>query len=150
MDLNLTDSEIASFSSFRSLAILAIRVLSATMLAKLPIKSFLTSVIVIGGITRFASPLANDYPALVMILIAFGISYGATAILGNTLVAMNSTRENRGAANSLYNLSSSLGSMTLIVTTPLAETQGLNPVFVIGGIATFMSILPMFIPRKHA
>ena len=149
MDLNLTDSEIASFSIFRSLAILAIRVLSATMLAKLPIKPFLTSVIVLGGITRFVSPLANDYPALVMVLFASGISYGATAILGNTLVAMNSARENRGAANSLYNLSSSLGSIMLIFTTSLAETQGLTPVFIIGGIAAFMSILPMFIPRKQ-
>jgi len=145
VELNLSNAEVASFSIYRNLAIMLIRFSSATFLKRLPIRSFLVSVIVIGGLTAFAAPLANSYFVIVFLLFLSGLSYGATAILGNTLVIYHSTAEHRGIANSLYNLSQSVGNVMKIVTSPIAEIFGLAFVFVIGGISGLIAaLLPLF------
>ena len=142
VDLQLTNAEVASFSFYRSLAIMIIRFSTATFLIKLPKRQFLISVLLLGGITSFLAPLANNYLLIVLIFFFSGISYGATSILGNTLVSNISTPENRGIANSLYNLAQSTGNITKLVTTPIADSLGLTYVFIIGGIAGFTSAIP--------
>jgi MFS family permease len=142
VELNLSNAAVASFSIYRNLAIMLIRFSSATFLKRLPIRSFLVSVIVIGGLTTFAAPLANSYFVIVFLLFLSGLSYGATAILGNTLVIYHSTAQHRGIANSLYNLSQSVGNVMKIVTSPIAEIFGLAVVFAIGGICGLIAALP--------
>ena len=142
VELNLSNAEIISFSVYRSLAILIIRLSSATFLARLPIRPFLISVILIGGITTLVSSLVSNYLLIVLILFLSGVSYGATAILGNILVSKISTGENRGVANSLYNLSQSTGNITKLLTPPIADILGLTSVFIVGGVCGLIAVIP--------
>lgn len=147
VDLQLSNAEVASFSFYRSLAIMLIRFSSATFLIKLSKRPFLITVLLLGGITSLVSPFANNYILIVIIFFVSGISYGATSILGNTLVANISTPENRGIANSLYNLAQSTGNITKLVTTPIADIFGLTYVFIIGGIVGLTSAIPPLLKK---
>jgi len=147
VDLQLSNAEVASFSFYRSLAIMLIRFSSATFLIKLSKRPFLIIVLLLGGITSLVSPFANNYILIVIIFFVSGISYGATSILGNTLVANISTPENRGIANSLYNLAQSTGNITKLVTTPIADIFGLTYVFIIGGIVGLTSAIPPLLKK---
>ncbi|UCH01331.1 MAG: MFS transporter [Candidatus Bathyarchaeota archaeon] len=138
--LGLSNAEVASFATYRNLGIMIIRLSSATLLTRVSIKPFILFALAIGGISSLASSMAYNYYFIVLILFLAGISYGATAILGNTLVIQNSTTENRGVANSLYNVAQSSGNITNILTSPIADTLGLIPVFLLGGIICFGSI----------
>jgi MFS family permease len=109
---------------------------------RLPKRPFLISVLLLGGITSLIAPFANNYILIVVIFFFSGISYGATSILGNTLVSNISTPENRGIANSLYNLAQSTGNITKLITTPIADILGLTYVFLIGGIVGLTSAIP--------
>jgi hypothetical protein len=53
-DLNLTNVEIASFTTYHSLAVFIIRLSSATFLTKVSIKRYLLSALALGGIISFA------------------------------------------------------------------------------------------------
>jgi len=142
VDLHLSAAEVASFSFYRSFAMMLIRFSSATILIRLPKRPFLISVLLLGGVTCLASPFATEYILIVVIFFLSGISYGATSILGNTLISNISTPENRGLANSLYNLAQSTGNITKLVTTPIADIFGLAYVFFIGGIVGLISAIP--------
>jgi MFS family permease len=134
--------EVASFSFYRSLAIMLIRLSSATFLIRLSTRPFLISVLLLGGITSLVSPFANNYLLIVVIFFLSGLSYGATSILGSTLVSNLSTPENRGIANSLYNLAQSTGNITKLVTSPIADLFGLTYVFFFGGLVGLLSAIP--------
>ncbi len=124
-----------------------IRFSSATFLMRLPTRPFLISVLLLGGVTSLVSPYANEYILIVIIFFLSGISYGATSILGSTLVSDISTPENRGLANSLYNLAQSTGNITKLVTSPIADIFGLAYVFFIGGIAGLISAIPPILKK---
>jgi len=145
--LSLSDAEIASFATFRSLAIMLIRFSAATFLTRVPIRAFLVSALALGGVTGLITPLASSYLPIVLVLFLSGASFGATMILGSTLVAMNSTARNRGIANSLYNISQSTGNLTKILTTPLVDSLGFAPVFLLGGVTALMSTAPILLRR---
>jgi MFS family permease len=142
VDLQLSNAEVASFSFYRSLAIMLIRLSSATFLIRLSTRPFLISVLLLGGITSLVSPFANNYLLIVVIFFLSGLSYGATSILGSTLVSNISTPENRGIANSLYNLAQSTGNITKLVTSPIADIFGLTSVFFFGGLVGLLSAIP--------
>ncbi|MCW4037679.1 MAG: MFS transporter [Candidatus Bathyarchaeota archaeon] len=142
VDLQLSNAEVASFSFYRSLAIMLIRLSSATFLIRLSTRPFLISVLLLGGITSLVSPFANNYILIVVIFFLSGLSYGATSILGSTLVSNISTPENRGIANSLYNLAQSTGNITKLVTSPIADIFGLTYVFFFGGLMGLLSAIP--------
>jgi MFS family permease len=142
VDLQLSNAEVASFSFYRSLAIMLIRLSSATFLIRLSTRPFLISVLLLGGITSLVSPFANNYLLIVVIFFLSGLSYGATSILGSTLVSNISTPENRGIANSLYNLAQSTGNITKLVTSPIADIFGLTYVFFFGGLMGLFSAIP--------
>ncbi|MCK5403559.1 MFS transporter, partial [Candidatus Bathyarchaeota archaeon] len=146
-DLNLTNVEIASFTAYHSCAVLLIRISSATFLTKVPIRRYLISALAIGGIISFAVIYANNYISLILIMFLSGISYGAIAILGSTIVARNSSSENRGIANSLYNLAQSTSPIVLLFTTPLIDIYGFTSIFLIGGIIGLISIIPTFLQK---
>ena len=146
-DLNLTNVEIASFTAYHSCAVLLIRISSTTFLTKVPIKRYLISALAIGGIISFAVIYANNYISLILIMFLSGISYGAIAILGSTIVARNSSSENRGIANSLYNFAQSTSPIVLLFTTPLIDIYGFTPIFLIGGIIGLTSIIPTFLQK---
>jgi MFS family permease len=147
IDLNLSAAEVASFSSFRSLAIMLIRFSSVTYLTKIPIKIFLIFLLALNGITGLASPFAQDYFTIVLLLFMTGISFGAVRILSTTLVAKSSTHENRGIANSLLDVGQATGNFTKILTSPIADSLGLSPVFILGGFVGLLSIIPILVRK---
>lgn len=138
----LSNAEVASFSTYRSLAIMLIRLSSATFLNRAPIRLFLPLSLTLGGVACLAAPLARNYLSMVLIIFLFGISFGAVRILSSTLVAKNSTPENRGIANSLLNVAMSTGNITQIFTSPIATSLGFTPVFILGGLTALTSIIP--------
>jgi len=149
IDLNLSEAEVASFSSFRSLAIMLIRFSSATYLTKIPIRIFLIFLLALNGITGLASPFAQDYLTIVLLLFMTGISFGAVRILSTTLVAKSSTQENRGIANSLLDVGQASGSFTKILTSPIADSLGLSAVFILGGFIGLLAIIPVLLRKME-
>ena len=142
VNLNLTNAEVVSFNTYRNLGIMLIRLSSATFLARVPITPFLLSVLGLGGLTGFLTPFATSYMSIVLILFLVGVSFGAFRVLTTALVAYISASENRGIANSLLDLSKSTGNIMKILTSSMAENLGLVPVFILGGITCFSTIIP--------
>lgn len=148
VDLDLSDAEIASFAIYRSLAIMLIRFSATTFFARASIRLFLLSALTVGGITGLATPFANNYLSIVLILFFSGVSFGATMILGGTLVATDSTSRNRGVANSLYNAAQSAGNIIKILTSPIADNLGLAIVFLLGGVTALIATIPVLLRKS--
>lgn len=142
VNLNLTNAEIVSFDTYRNLGVLLIRFSTATFLTRVPINPFLLTVLALGGLTGFLTPFATNYASIIPVLFLIGISFGAFRILSTTLAANNSVPENRGVANSLLDLSGSTGNLTNILTTSIAQNFGIVPVFILGGLTCFSTIIP--------
>ena len=149
VDLNFSNAEIASLSVYRSFAIMLIRLSSATFLARVSIKPFLFSVLALGGVTSLFAPLAGNYSSIVLLFFFMGVSFGAVRILITTIIAKNSKPENRGVANSLLNIGQSAGNLTKIATSPIADTYGLDPVFLLGGVIGLIAIIPIILPKVY-
>jgi MFS family permease len=149
INLGLSNAEVASFSAYRNLAVMLIRFSSATFLTGIPIAPFLVSVVVLGGIAGLMSPFANDYTSIVSVIFFSGVSYGAVRILTSVLVADNSTPKNRGVANSVFQLAMGTGRITNIFTTPIVETLGYAPTFILGGTIGLVAALPILRSRAH-
>ena len=149
VDLNFSNAEIASLSVYRSFAIMLIRLSSATFLARVSIKPYLLSVIALGGVTSLLAPLAGNYSSIVLLFFLMGVSFGAVRILITTIIAKNSNPENRGVANSLLNIGQSAGNLTKIATSPIADTYGLDPVFLLGGVIGLIAIIPIILPKVY-
>jgi MFS family permease len=149
VDLNLSNAEVASLSLYRSLAIMLIRLSSATFLTRVSIRPFLLSVLMLGGVTSLLAPLAGSYPSIVLLFFLLGVSFGAVRILITTVIAKNSKPENRGVANSLLNIGQSTGNLTKITTSPIADTFGLTSVFLLGGVIGLVAIIPIVLPKVY-
>ncbi len=147
VDLALSNAEVASLSVYRNFAIMLIRLSSAAFLSRLSIRPFLLTVLLLGGLTNLASPLADTYSTIVLLFFFSGVSFGAVMILSNTLVAQNARPETRGVANSLLNVGQSSGNLLKILTSSLAETLGLAPVFLLGGVCGLASIFPILLTK---
>jgi MFS family permease len=145
--LNLSDGEIASFSIYRNIAIMIIRLSTATVLTRVPNRYFFLFALTLGGVTSLASLFAHDYLMLIIILFLSGISYGATAILGNIYVAKTSSHANRGIANSIYNTAQGIGNITKIITAPIVDSIGLWAVFLLGGVTALTSTVPVLLKK---
>lgn len=141
--VGLSDPMIASFSSYRNLGIMLIRLSSITILARLSTKRLLTLVLVLGGIAGLGVPYTGSYPELVSLMFLYGTSFGATILLGSRIVAEVSEPSNRGVANSINSLAQSSGTMSQLLTTPMAENLGLMPVFTLGGSLSILSVIPI-------
>jgi len=133
-----------------------IRFSSATFLSRIPITPFLISVLALAGITGFASSFVNNYISMVMILFLSSISFGAVRILSTTIVAKNSTPENRGVANSLLDVSQAIGNyviysellshnLTKILTSSAVADGNLGSVFILGGVTGLSAIIPVIL-----
>ena len=96
------------------------------------------------------TPIANSYITLTGITFLYGVSFGATMVLGYTLVTSDSTPSSRGTANAIYSVFQSIGSLAVVFTSSLAETVGLAPVFLIGGVAALLSIIPIFLRKTRS
>ncbi len=142
LNLGLSDAQIASFSTYRNLGVMLIRLSLATILTGSSISVFLVFVLVLGGLAGLLVSFATNYTFMVLILFIVGVSFGAFRILTSTLVANNSVPENRGLANSLLNFSQSTGNLVNIFTSSLVETYGLIPVFLLGGFTCLSAIIP--------
>jgi ACDE family multidrug resistance protein len=149
VDLQLSDAEVSSLSTFRSAGVMLIRFSSTTFLLGVSMKLFLLSMLALGGITSLTMPLANDYLSISLLAFIYGISFGATMSLGSAFVAADSTPQNRGIANSLYNAAQASGNILKVFTSSIAETMGLTPVFIMSGITTFMAMIPISLRKKR-
>jgi len=149
LELNLSDAEVSSLSVYRNLAVVLIRFSCATILTRIPTIILLVSTLCIGGISGLAAPFADSYLYLILIRSMNGICHGATMSLGSTLVAGETKTENRGVANSLYNVAQSTGGIMNVLTSPIAENQGLIPVFILGGISALLAALPVPLTRRR-
>jgi MFS family permease len=142
VDLNLSDAEIASLSTFRNLAVMLIRLTGATFLAKVSMKRFLLTAIILGGINSVLIPLHNSYFPMVFSIFLAGLSYGAVMSLGSTLISISSTLENRGIANSIYMAANGMGRIVNMITTPIAEMYGNATLFLVGGTCAVIALFP--------
>lgn len=148
LNLNLSTAEIASISTFRSIAVMIIRFSSATILTKFSNKKVLLSAILLGGVTGIATFFASDYLSIIIIMFFTGLSYGVVLSLGSSIISINSTPKNRGIANSLHMATMGVGNITKMVTTPIVDALGVSIIFVIGGITALSSAIPVIFKKS--
>lgn len=148
LSLNLSTAEIASISTFRSIAVMIIRFSSATILTKFSNKKVLLSAILLGGVTGIATFFASDYLSIIIIMFFTGLSYGVVLSLGSSIISINSTPKNRGIANSLHMATMGVGNITKMVTTPIVDALGVSIIFVIGGITALSSAIPVIFKKS--
>jgi MFS family permease len=146
--LLLSDAEVASFSVFGNLAVMIMRFVSASFVTRIQSGKTLLTMQIMGGTAGLLCVFANSYVSIIIILFISGISYGGNRILESVLVANNSRPENRGVANSLQNVSVSIGAMTKIFTTPIVDLLGYAPTFLVGGIVGFAAMIPPLAHRR--
>jgi MFS family permease len=149
VDLELSDAEVSSLSTFRSAGVMLIRFSSTTFLLGVSMKLFLLSMLGLGGITSLIMPFASDYLLISVLAFIYGISFGATMSLGSAFVAADSTPQNRGIANSIYNAAQASGNILKVFTASVADTLGLTPVFIMSGITAFIAMIPISLRKKH-
>jgi hypothetical protein len=70
-------------------------------------------------------------------------------ILGASLVAAESKPGNKGVAQSVYNMAQGMSDVARLATSSMAESSGLTPVFLMGGIAALASAAPILSWEKH-
>ena len=143
LDLNLSDAEIASFSTYRSLSNMLIRFFLATILTRFPIGLLYLTGLTLGGIVSLACVFAPNYLSIALILFFSGMANGLQAVSKNTLTARKSTARNRGVANSLSHLSESIAHISTTHTSPIAYELGLTPVFLISGMTALLATTPL-------
>jgi len=143
MDLDLSDGQVASLSTYHSTGILVIRLLSATLLTRAPFNTLLYTFLALGGVAGLTAISANNYYTLTIAIVISGLSYGAVRILGATDIAKQTTPKNRGLANSLYNVSISAGDIIRTFTAPIADLFGTNPIFMLATITALASTIPV-------
>lgn len=149
VDLLLSDAEVSSLSTFRSAGVMLIRFSSTTFLLGVSMKLFLLTMLALGGITSLMMPFAGDYISIGFLAFVYGISFGATMSLGSAFVAADSTPQNRGIANSIYNAAQATGNIFKVFTSSMAETMGLTPVFIMSGITAFVAMIPISLRKKR-
>ena len=145
--LLLSDAEVASFSIFGNLAVMVMRFVSASFVTRIQSGKTLLTMQFMGGMAGILCIFANSYISIILILFISGLSYGGNRILESVLVANNSRPQNRGVANSLQNVSVSIGGMAKILTTPIVDFLGFAPTFLVGGIMGLAALIPPLIHR---
>lgn len=147
VDLNLSNAEVASVDIFSNLATFIIRLLSATLLTRIPFRPTIISFMVLGGATGLVSIFADSYLFIALIFFLQGISYGATRTMQNVLVANVTSPENRGVANSINQLFMSTATFTNILTTPIVDALGFPSMFILAGIAALVAAVPPLVRK---
>ena len=145
--LLLSDAEVASFSVFGNLAVMIMRFVSASFVTRIQSGKTLLTMQLMGGVAGILCIFANSYVSIIMILFLSGLSYGGNRVLESVLVANNSRPQNRGVANSLQNVSVSIGGMAKILTTPVVDFLGFAPTFLVGGIVGFAALIPPLVHK---
>ncbi len=147
LNLGLSDADIASLSTYRSLGNMLVRFLLTTFLAKVSVESILWSGLLLGGASGIATIFCADYLSLSVITFVCGVSFGAKMITAHTVVTRNSSSMNRGVANGLYSIFQSSGNVTKLLTSPVEGAYGVVPVFLLGGVVAFASVVPVVVRR---
>jgi len=148
VNLNLSNAEISSLTFYRNIAVILIRFSSATFLNKVSMNVLFISFLALGGISGLSAPLADNYLSIGLTHFLSGASYGGIRVLETTFIAQESEPSNRGIANSLCDTVKSTGRILNILTSSIAETKGLIPVFIIGAVSTLTAILPAYYRRR--
>lgn len=149
INLHLSNAEIASMTIYRSLAVMAIRFLTPYIVKQISVNPLLTLALALGGTASLAPLATNNYMSVVLLMLTSGLSFGAFQNLTVAIVSNFSSSENRGTANSLYYIMVGIGGLSKIFTTPIVDKMGFNPVFILGSLSAFASILPFLFYRKR-
>jgi MFS family permease len=147
LTLQLSTAEIASISTFRSIAVMIIRFSAAAILSKFSDNTVLLSAIFLGGITGISTYFASNYLSIIIIMFLSGLSYGIILTIGSSIISIHSTPKNRGIANSLHMATFGIGNITKMITTPIADVFGISTIFIVGGITAFSSALPVLLTK---
>jgi MFS family permease len=142
-----SDAAISSLALAHSCAIILMRLLMVSSRFTISPRRLLMILIVMAGVSSFVTPLSHQYVSFMIIQLGYGASFGGIVIVSSHLVADNTTRDNRGVANAFLNLAQSTGNITKLLTTPIAESDGLSTVFLISGICAVSSLLPLWMIR---
>jgi MFS family permease len=149
VNLNFTAAQISSISSFRNLAIMLMRFAIPLILLKVPSIQLFSLGLLLGGASGIAPVFMNNYAVSTIIMFTSGLSYGIVFTLASIFTAEWSTSENRGVANSLVTLTRGVSFMVRMATTPIANTMGFDVLFILSGLTSFLSLLPIVALRRQ-
>jgi MFS family permease len=139
--LLLSDSQVASISTFRSLAILLFRLFSNEIFGRIRYKKLIMSMLAASSLALFAFPYSPDYLTLLALSFTFGLCFGGLNLMGAVVTSTVADENNRGAAQAVNALSSASGQLAPVIMAPIAETQGISSVFSIGALLPIFGIL---------
>jgi MFS family permease len=147
LTLNLTDAEASSLSLYRNIAVMMMRLSAATFLSRVRALPLLVFALASGGLSSLLAAFAGSYIMISLVELASGMAHGVVAILGASLVAVESKPGNRDVAQSIYNMAQGMSNVARLATTSIVGGLGLTSVFLMGGIAALTSAATI-LPRE--
>jgi len=142
-ELFLSDSLVASLEMFRSLLILMVRFFMQQILSKITHKKLLILMLTTAFIAGLSIPYMTGYYSLIPIAMAFGMCFGVISVICALIISSVSTPTNRGLANSIHSLTTSTGMFAPLAMTPIAESWGVNSVFIISALLPLTAVPPI-------
>jgi len=142
-ELFLSDSLVASLSTFRSLLIMTVRFFMQSILTRMSHKRLLIIMLTTSTVAGFLIPYATGYYSLIPFAMIFGMCFGTISVVCALIISSVSTPTNRGLANSIHSLTTSTGMFAPLAMTPIAETWGVNSVFTTSAFLPLIAIPPI-------
>jgi MFS family permease len=142
-ELSLSDSLVASLSTFRSLLILMVRFFMQSILTRISHKRLLIIMLTTSVVAGFVIPYATGYYSLIPLAMTFGLCFGTISVICALIISSVSNPSNRGLANSIHSLTTSTGMFAPLAMTPIAETWGINSVFTTSAFLPLIAIPPI-------
>lgn len=140
-ELLLSDSQVASLVTFRSLAILLFRLFSNEIFSRIGYKKLTMLMLALNSLAIFAIPHSPGYQILLAIQLVLGLCFGCLNLMGTIVTSVVADESNRGVAHAVNSLASASGQLTPVIMAPIAETLGISSVFNIGALLPILGIL---------
>jgi MFS family permease len=141
--LFLSDSLVASLSTFRSLLIMIVRFFMQSILTKISHKRLLLIMLTTSTVAGFLIPYTIGYYSLIPLAMAFGMCFGTISVVCALIISSVSTPTNRGLANSIHSLTTSTGMFAPLAMTPIAEMWGVASVFTTSAFLPLIAVPPI-------
>jgi MFS family permease len=142
-ELFLSDSLVASLSTFRSLLIMTVRFFMQSILTRISHKRLLLIMLTTSTVAGVLIPYTTGYYSLVPFAMIFGMCFGTISVVCALIISSVSTPTNRGLANSIHSLTTSTGMFAPLAMTPIAETWGVDSVFTTSAFLPLIAIPPI-------
>ena len=142
-ELTLSDSLVASLSTFRSLLIMTVRFFIQSILIRISHKRLLLIMLVTSTVAGFMIPYAKGYYSLIPLAMTFGMCFGTISVICALIISSVSNPSNRGLANSIHSLTTSTGMFAPLAMTPIAEMWGVSSVFTTSAFLPLIAVPPI-------